>query len=273
MTPIRRSAGAARGAHALWLAVTIAAVSACTGDFGRPKPTLWSELIAPQAGFWAAAARGEAASDFAMTDDELQLRDRAWRFVMPSQERSVFASIVSDLVHARILPVQAQLSSVSAYHDGLTGGAWRSQASRYAKLAEDANADRLLIAPFRGNATRVVAADRVRLRAVEGAPLVPPEKRDPAFARVVENEGLVLWVCERVGFRIESYRYALSNLVVETPSREAIRAERAIMALEAEAGPMCKLPLIGVFGGAAGEVRPGPQPGDGEGRAPVVYKG
>ena len=33
---------------------------------------------------------------------------------------------------------------------------------------------------------------------------------------------LVLWVCERVGFRLESYRYALANLVVEMPSREAM---------------------------------------------------
>ena len=29
--------------------------------------------------------------------------------------------------------------------------------------------------------------------------------------------------------------------------REAIRAERAIMALEAEAGPLCKMQLIGTF--------------------------
>jgi hypothetical protein len=251
------------------LVLWASAAAGCTGDLGRPAPNLWSDVIAPEAGFWAATARGEAASPFALTDDELQLRDRAWRFVMPAHERSVFAGIVSDLAHSRILPVQAQSNDIAAYHASLIGGSWNSQASRYARMAEDANADRLLIGPFRGNAMRVVAADRVRMRAVEGAALVPPEKQGPAFARVVENEGLILWVCERVGFRIESYRYALSNLVVETPSREAIRAERALMALEAEAGPMCKLPLVGLFGQgrAAPPVAPG---GDGP---PVVYKG
>ena len=75
----------------------------------------------------------------------------------------------------------------------------------------------------------------------------------------MENEGLILWVCERLDFRIRSYRHALANLVVEMPSREAVRAERAIMALEAEAGPLCKMPLNDTFGDGA--------------KRPVVYKG
>jgi hypothetical protein len=42
------------------------------------------------------------------------------------------------------------------------------------------------------------------------------------------------------------------------PSREAVKAERAIMALEMEARPLCQMPLNGAFG---------------EGKRPVVYKG
>ncbi|MCZ8044045.1 MAG: hypothetical protein O9330_16370 [Beijerinckiaceae bacterium] len=258
MTQFARLAGgpAARAAALSLLLAT----GACTGDLGRPRQDIFSQVLAPQAGFWSATARGEAASHFRFTDDEEQLRDRAWRFVMPSHEKSIFQRRVSDLAHARILPAQMQSSAKSDYFNALTGGSFASQASRYARLAEDANADRLLIGPFRANAMRVVAADRVRMRTAESSPEVAPSQIDPAQARVVENEGLILWVCERVGFRIESYRYALANLVVEMPSREAIRAERAIMALEAEAGPLCKMPLIGVFGGE----------GD---KAPVVYKG
>lgn len=238
---------------------------ACTGDFGRPRQDVFTQVLAPQAGFWSATFRGEAASHFRFTDDEEQLRDRAWRFVMPGHERSVFQARISDLAHARILPAQMQSSAKSDYFNALTGGSFASQASRYARLAEDANADRLLIGPFRANAMRVVAADRVRMRAAESSPDVASFQLDPAYARVVENEGLILWVCERVGFRIESYRYALANLVVEMPSREAIRAERAIMALEAEAGPLCKMPLVGAFGSGA--------PAGEGGKPPVVYKG
>lgn len=258
----RRAGQAPRLACALALALSAAACTA--GDFGRPRPGIWNDVVAPNAGFWAATARGEAASPFRMTDDEEQLRDRAWRFVMPAHERSYFEREVSDFAHSRILPVEAQSTNIADYFRALTGGSYRSQASRYNRLTEDANADRLLIAPFRANAGRVVAADRVRMRTVDASPLVPPEQRDPAFARVVENEGLILWVCERVNFRLESYRYALANLVVEMPSREAIRAERSIMALEAEAGPLCKLDLIGVFGGGAKRA-----PAD----RPVIYKG
>lgn len=259
--PVNRLAARA-GALTLLLAA-----GACTGDLGRPRQDIVSQLLAPQAGFWAATARGEAASHFRFTDDEEQLRDRAWRFVMPGHERSVFQAQTAALAHARILPAQLHLGFRAEYFQALTGGSFASQASRYARLAEDANADRILIGPFRANAMRVVAADRVRMRAAETSPDVAPSQVDPAFARVVENEGLILWVCERVGFRIESYRYALANLVVEMPSREAIRAERAIMALEAEAGPLCKMPLIGVFGGERGGAA-----GEGDKR-PVTYKG
>jgi hypothetical protein len=232
----RLAGGPAARAAALSL---LLATGACTGDFGRPRQDIISQVLAPQVGFWSATLRGEAASHFRFTDDEEQLRDRAWRFVMPGHERSVFQAHTAALAHSRILPAQLHLGYRAEYFQALTGGSFASQASRYARLAEDANADRLLIGPFRANAMRVVAADRVRMRTAEASPDVAPSQIDPAQARVVENEGLILWVCERVGFRIESYRYALANLVVEMPSREAIRAERAIMALEAEAGPLC----------------------------------
>ena len=241
-------------------------LGACTGDLGRAERNVWTETVAPSLGFWSATLRGEAASHFRMTDDEEQLRDRAWRLVLPAHERSVFARYVSDFAHARILPVGAQSDDQSAYFRALTGGSFVSQSSRYNRLAEDAGADRLLLAPFRRNALAVVAADRARLRTLEAAPQVPVASRDPAHARVVENEGLILWVCERVRFRVAGYRYALANLVVEMPSREAVSAERAIMALEAEVGPLCSMPLIGVFGGDDGSAQPA--------RRPVVtYKG
>ena len=244
---------------ALLAAVSVSACTATTGDLGRPRPTIWSQLVAPEAGYWSATFRGEETSYFRLTDDEERMRDRAWRFVMPGHERSVFQGVVSNLAHQRILPVAAQSTDVTDYAGALTAGSFASQASRYNRLAEDANADRLLIGPFRADAARVVSMDRVRMRAAELSPDAPAGKRAPALARVVENEGLVFWVCERLDFRIRSYRYALANLVVEMPSREAVRAERAIMALEMEAKPLCQMQLNGAFGEG--------------GKRPVVYKG
>ncbi|WP_332692160.1 hypothetical protein [Bosea sp. (in: a-proteobacteria)] len=241
--------------------------SCTTGDLGRPRPNYFSDQLAPAIGDWTARFSGEASSWFHLTDDEKQLRARAWRLVMPAYELNVFEREVSSLFHARVLPAQAQSGSISDYHRGLVSGSFASQASRYNRLAEDANADRALLAPFRANAIRVVNADRARLRTLDASPRVPADSREPAQARVIENEGLILWVCDRLGFRLSSYRYALDNLVVEMPSREAVRAERAIMGLEAEIGLVCKLPLIGVFGGKSGS-EGAPQPD-----RPVVYKG
>jgi hypothetical protein len=245
------------------LSVLASALAGCAGpgDFGRPKPGIWTDSIAPAKGFAAATGRGEAASPFHFTDDEEQMRNRAWRFVMPAHERSTFDKEVAELAYFRILPAQAQSRDVAEYFRALTSGGFRSQVSRYNRLVEDADADRVLIAPFRLVAQRVVAADRVRLRTVDGSPYVPASQRDPAYERVLENEGLVLWVCERITFRLESYRFALANLVVEMPSREAIRAERAIMALEAEAALLCRIETIGVVRLPDGRPRP------------VVYKG
>lgn len=234
-----------------------------TGDLGRPRPNIFADQIAPAIGDWSARFRGEASSWFHLTDDEEQLRARAWRIVLPAHERSDFDREVSKLAHARILPVEAQSNDVAAYHRALTSGSFASQASRYNRLSEDANGDRLLLGQFRANALRVINADRARLRTLEVSQQVPPEQRDPASQRVAENEGLMLWVCERARFRLKSYRFSLDNLMVEMPSREAVRAERAIMALESELGAACNLPLIGVFGGAGGPA----------GRGPVVYKG
>jgi hypothetical protein len=244
---------------ALLAAASISACTATTGDLGRPRPTVWTQLIAPEAGYWSATFRGEEASYFRLTDDEEQMRDRAWRFVMPASPHNVFQGEVSNLAHTRILPVAAQSTDVGDYFRGLTSISFASQASRYNRLAEDANADRLLIGPFRANAGRVVNMDRVRMRTAEASPDVPADKQAPAMARVIENEGLVFWVCERLDFRIRSYRHALANLVVEMPSREAVKAERAIMALEMEARPLCQMQLNGAFGEG--------------GKRPVVYKG
>ncbi len=236
-----------------------------TGDLGRPRPNIFADQIAPAIGDWSARFRGEASSWFHLTDDEEQLRARAWRLVLPAHERSHFDREVSKLAHARILPVKAQSSDVASYHNALTSGSFASQASRYNRLSEDANGDRLLLGQFRANASRVINADRARLRALDASQQVPPEQRDPAWQRVAENEGLMLWVCERARFRLKSYRYSLDNLVVEMPSREAMKAERAVLGLESELGPTCNLPLVGVFSGKGGGA-----PAE---RGPVVYKG
>lgn len=219
------------------LAAVQALVVACAsdvGDLGRPRPSVWNSALLPAAGSYSAWARGEQVSPFHLTDDETELRDRAWRFVMPAHERSWFLREVQELARTRIIPVSWQSVDPDRYRAALLSADFRSETSRYRRLAEDVVADTALIAPFRKMAQRVAAADRVRIRTAAISPAVTSPMPEHADARVAENEGLVAWVRERTRHRLQSYRHALDNLVVEMPSREAVMAERAILALEQE---------------------------------------
>jgi hypothetical protein len=211
-----------------------AACAPFTGDLGRPAPSIWNDTILPGIGHVSALARGEDVSAFRFTDDEEELRARAWRYVMPAHERSWFHREVQELARTRIIPVSWQSTEERDYFAALVGGTFRSEHSRYRRLCEDALADAALIKPFRAVAGRVASADVARMKTAALSPAVTPPSPENAAARVAENEGMVAWVRERLRYRLASYRHALDNLVVEMPSREAVMAERCVMILESE---------------------------------------
>jgi hypothetical protein len=204
-----------------------------TGDFGRAKPSFWNEVVLPAAGSHAAMARGESVSRYVYTDDEDELRDRAWRFVMPAHERSWFERIIANLVRTRVLPAHLQPADPTTYHHALMGGSFRSPASRYRRLSEDAIADLQLIGPFTALAARVIAADRVRLRSLAHVRALDEAQIYHAVARVAENRCLIAWVRVETLARLESYRYALEHLFIEAPQNQAIAAEHALAKLGA----------------------------------------
>lgn len=204
------------------------------GDLGRAAPSIWNETLLPEAGSYAAWVRGEQVSSFHLTDDEVELRSRAWRFVMPAHERSWFHKEVQEMARTRIIPVSWQSASADRYHAALMSERFRSEYNRYRRLAEDAQADAALVLPFRRIAQKVHGADGVRRKTATLSGNIHPPIPEHADARIAENDGLVAWVRERLRYRIANYRYALDNLVVGLPSSESIHAERAIALLEAE---------------------------------------
>lgn len=217
------------------------------GDLGRPQASFWNSTILPTAGSWAALARNEPVSMFHLTDDEMELRARSWNFIMPAHERSWFDTQVQELARTRIIPASEQSVDPSAYHRALTGEAFRSPVSRYNRLHDDIQSDRALIVAFINVAGKVTQADRIRLKALAHSSHIPWENAAEADARVAENEGLVLWVCERVRYRTRSFRYTLDNLVVEMPGNAAIRSERALLGLEDQAAMLTSICGAGPF--------------------------
>jgi hypothetical protein len=202
------------------------------GDFERPKASVWNDLVLPATGSLAARVRGEPVSRYAYTDDEEELRARAWRFVMPARERPRFDAALANLLRNRVLPLSLRQASRTAYYHALMRSAFRSPASRYQRIAQDSLADLGLVGPFVALATRVMAADEVRLRGIAYVPDLARSEIDDALARIGENRCLIAWVRLETYARVQSYRFSLQRLVVEAPQSEAVPAGQALADLE-----------------------------------------
>jgi hypothetical protein len=273
----RSSAAAAdRSGSFAVLAALAFALAACaeTGDFGRPRASVWSATLLPAAGGLAAAYREEPVSPFALTDDEGELRDRAWRFLAPAHERAWFDRQVSALVRARVLPLHLRPRDPAAYHAALVTDPARSPVSRYRRLGEDVAADRALIAPFGLVASRVIEADRLRLRAVPFMGEATDARIRDAVARVAENRCLVAWVRQSLAERTDAYAHAVEQLFLETPDPGAVTPERGIAELRAtrlllDALPVPPLADGGCIGAEAIVAQDAPLP---PGRGRVISK-
>lgn len=261
-----------RARRGLACALALAAASGCVerGDFGRVKPSVWNEIVS-QTGAVAAASRGEPVSPNPLTDDEQELRGRAWRFLVPARDRPWFDRALAELVATRVVPADAIEPDGSAYHRGLRMEGGRSPASMYRRLSEDAAADARLVGPFARTAIRVLAADRIRLAALARVAQLSEADVYAARARVAFNRCLIAWVTSASAFRLAAYRYALEHLVIEAPQRDAVPTERALALLAAE---RTRLDALGVtLPGCAGDLvieAPPPDPGSG---LPLVRKG
>ncbi|MGY6570421.1 MAG: hypothetical protein ACXIVE_15620 [Salinarimonas sp.] len=233
--------GAARARPALHLATMIllaGMIGACarTGDLGRPAPSIWNDTIFPFAGKIAAESRGEPVSWFMLTDDERELRDRAWRFLMPAHERAFFQRQVAELSRTRILPRMILRHDRDAYLRPLYWNGGQSPAPLFRRIAEDAHADAALIVPFVALAREVIENDSLRLQVMLNARDLEPYRAEAAAARIAENRCLIAWVRAEADKRTNDYRHALEQLAIEALQREAIDAERAVIALEETLG-------------------------------------
>ena len=247
-----------------------------TGDFGRVKRnSTWNDLL-ETGGSVVAAGRGEPVSPYGYTDDERELRNRAWRFLVPAHEYAWFERVLADLAAKRILPPGVRGGDPAVYFDALLSDGAISPASRYRRLSEDAAADARLLPKLTDIAARVFTADGVRLKTLGYARTVSPADIVNAEARVAENRCLVSWVAFGLETRIAEYRYALEHLVIETPQAQAVPAERSLAFLESVRPALARFdvpPLASAI--CAGERKPPPggPPIEAAPPRPLVRKG
>jgi hypothetical protein len=253
--PTRRTR---RGA-AVAASLVLSALAACAprGDFGRPAPSVIGDSILPFAGRATAEAYGMPASWFVLTDDERELRARAYRFLMPAHEWQVIERVLADLARHRIIPASLSAQTRRGYWDALRFSHETSPAPLFRRIAQDAEQDRLLIAPLRTIAERVLEADRARLQFLLYVRDLEERQAEEAALRVAENRCLIAWIRAEARERAARYRFALERLAVEAPQREAIDPERALAALEPEIATLDALP-VGSLEACADGIAPAP---------------
>lgn len=221
-------------ARATAAGLALALLGACTqeGDFGRPRAGAWNSLV-DTAGSFSTRERGSLILDAVLTDDEQALRDRAWRFLVPTGARAAFLDRLAQIAGAHAAPPDWRPDDRDGYYAALTDGPSRSPVSRYRTLGEDATADARLIPVFAALATRVNAADAARLRSLPFARTLDDDDVRQAALRVAENRCLIAWVRLASGLRLERYRFALEHLFAEAPGPDAVAAERVLAMLAA----------------------------------------
>ena len=226
--------------YGLALLLATAGCASDVGDFGRIRTGYANGSYWPLLTQSALAYRGEPESWGATTDDEREMRDRAWHFLMPQFAQNKFDDLMAEMRVQRILPPITGTNPAIYLNMLLSDAAFRSLASRYRRLSEDIEADRSLIGQFHSIYARVKEADRIRERSFGFVKDITLGEIEDAKARIYENVMLERWVHRDLCYRVEMYQYALERLVLMGPMREAIYAEQGLKSLALE----CSMPVV-----------------------------
>lgn len=226
------------------LSAPLIACGYTTGDFGRPQAQYTNSSYWPLLSQAAKTWREEPQSFGGTTDDERELRNRSWHFLMPQFPQNRFDELMAQMRVDGILPPVTGTVKDIYINMLLSADPFKSLASRYQRLAEDIEADRLLVADFKQIYARVVEGDRIRRRSLAYVHDLTEAERLDTLARIDENIALERWVHRDICYRIEMYIYALERLVLMGPMREAIYAERGINTFKLE----CQAPPAGGLG-------------------------
>jgi len=190
------------------------------------------------AGRDAVRAFGEPPSEFRTTDQERELRDRAYALIEPPYNRGRWDSVVREYGFKND-PERPKPFDKMEYLYKLHKVYRRSEASAYAQIVTDARNDVERLQPFFAVATRVTDMDRRRKEALLHVSNVKPREGANAMLRVNENATVIAWVCVALKQRIVSYRFALERLVIAVPALSAAEADRAIGYLATQLGQYC----------------------------------
>lgn len=192
------------------------------GDFGRAQENVFNDEVLPTIGKGRATLSGEPVSSFNLTDQEVEMHDRIWRFLIAPHAYDWFYDVVTELQRTRISSTTVHRFTPDRYYGYLHSERYASSRIRFRSIASDALSD-VDTAPttFRSICV-VIEVDRQRATASREPSGM---SADEVAARRAENAMWIGWFARSLRYRYESYSYALDHLLVETPHEEAVEAD------------------------------------------------
>ena len=200
----------------------LAACARPVGDFGRAQDSVLHDEVMPWLGNKRAAGAGEPVSSFNFADEELEMRDRVWRYLTAPHAKDWFFDTVVEFERTRLMPEGRHRFAVDLYYRWLTSERFASSRTRYNRLKDDIDADLGTLPAAFESICIVIGIDRQRDVAVGGIDGLEPSVKADVLARRAENRMVIGWFARALNYRYEAYGYALDHLLVETPHEEAV---------------------------------------------------
>lgn len=209
------------------LLALLGTVAACgprpIGDFGRVQPSMLHDEVLPAIGKTRAELAGEPVSQFTQTDQEREMHDRVWRFLVAPHARDWFYDFSVELQRTRLSGRRGQEFTPDRYYRWLRQTEFASSRVRYSAVADHVIADIDTMPATLSAICAVIEIDRRRDIARREIATLGPGALENALARKAENDERIDWFVRAATYRYESYGYALDQLLLETPHEEAIQ--------------------------------------------------
>lgn len=232
------------------MTIVLAGCARPIGDFGRADADPLHDTVMPALGAVRAKAAKEPVSGFNLTDQEQEMRDRIWRYLVSPHAYDWFADTATELARTRIIKVSDKPRPIDRYYRWLHGTKFASSTVRYSRIGDDVQSDIDMMPATFEAICAVLEVDRQRGVAANGLADLEDKMRADAAARQAENRIQIGWFVRAATNRYDSYNYALDHLLVETPHDNAVGvngllSDLAVYVEAAQRGDFCNGSLPG----------------------------
>src|SRR5690606_21862029 len=212
-------------------ALAVGCVARPVGDFGRAQPGVLHDTVMPYAGKLIATNRKEPVSNLNQTDQEREMHDRTWRFLIAAHSRDWLFDSSVELQRTRIGPARDFRYTTERYYSWLRNSQYQSSTTRYATVGRHILADLDTVPGTFASICAVEHIDRQRRIALAELNGIEQSVADNVAARRIENQWHIDWFVRALNYRFDSDSYALDHLLVETPHEQSMGVDENLRRL------------------------------------------